>query len=105
MEKTALIKITVTPKSSKSLINVENGHVRVKLQSPPVDGKANEECIRLFAKALGLPKSSIGIVKGEKGRQKIISVDGISSEEAMERLCIKNGSSKPKKNETKKIEI
>ena len=89
MEKTALIEITVTPKSSKSLISVENGHVRIKLQSPPIDGKANEECIKLFAKTLRIPKSSISIVRGEKGRQKLISVDGISFEEAMERLCIK----------------
>lgn len=86
MEKTALIEITVTPKSSKSLISVESGHIRVKLHSPPVDGKANEECVRLFAKALGLPKSSISVVRGEKGRQKFISVRGISFEEAMSRL-------------------
>ena len=99
MEKTAFIEVTVTPKSSKSLISVENGRVRVKLQSPPVDGKANEECIRLFAKALGLPKSSIGIVRGEKGRQKLISVSGISFEEAMERLDVKHRPPKPKKNE------
>ena len=86
MEETALIEITVTPKSSKSLINMENGNIRVKLHSPPVDGKANEECIRLFAKALGLPKSSISIVKGKKDRQKLISVGGISREEVMARL-------------------
>jgi len=86
MEETALIEITVTPKSSKSLINVESGNIRVKLRSPPVDGKANEECIRLFAKALGLPKSSICIVRGKKDRQKVISVGGISREEAIARL-------------------
>ncbi|MCL2025912.1 MAG: DUF167 domain-containing protein [Leptospirales bacterium] len=86
MKKTALIKITVTPKSSKSLISVEDGHVRIKLQSPPTNGKANEECIRLFAKVLDLPKSSINIVRGEKSRQKLISLNGISFEEAMERL-------------------
>ncbi|MCL1911654.1 MAG: DUF167 domain-containing protein [Leptospirales bacterium] len=86
MEKTALIEITVTPKSSKSLISVEDGHIRVKLHAPPIDGKANEECIRLFAKTLGLPKSSISVVKGEKGRQKLISVGGMSLAEVMERL-------------------
>jgi uncharacterized protein (TIGR00251 family) len=86
MKKSAVIDITVTPKSSKSLIVLEEGRVKVKLNSPPVDGKANEECIRLFAKALGLPKSTISIIKGEKGRQKLISVDGFSVDEVMERL-------------------
>jgi len=85
-ENTAFIEITVTPKSSKSLIYIESGNIRVKLSSPPIDGKANRECVRLFAKALGLPKSSISIVRGEKSRQKILSVSGISLEEAMLRL-------------------
>ena len=87
MEKKAVIDITVTPKSSRSTINLEPDNlIRVKLNSPPVDGKANEECIRLFSKALGVPKSAITIVKGERGRQKRLAIEGLSNEDVIARL-------------------
>jgi uncharacterized protein (TIGR00251 family) len=88
MKKTipTFIEVTVTPKSSKSLISVENGEIRAKLHSPPLDGKANGECVALLAKTLGLPKSAVGVARGEKSRRKLFSIDGLSPEEVMERL-------------------
>lgn len=86
-EHRAIIDIVVTPRSSASEVRVEEGAVRVKLNSPPAEGKANEECIKLLSKALDVAKSSVRIVKGEKSRTKRIAVDGLSSEEAMARLA------------------
>ncbi len=87
MAEKATIDITVSPKSSKSMIKVdgENG-IRVYLNSPPVDGKANSECIKLLSKKLHIAKSSINIGQGEKGRKKRIIVNGMSLEEVMELL-------------------
>ena len=76
-----LIEISVQPKSSRSLIKVQDDRIKVFLHSPPVDGKANEECISLFAKALRVPRSSVKIEKGERGRNKKISISGLSAEE------------------------
>lgn len=87
MKKNAVIDIAVIPKSSKSIINLESdGTFRVKLNSPPVDGKANEECIKLFAKTLGLPKNAVSIIKGEKGRRKRLSIAGLTEQELIERI-------------------
>lgn len=89
-EERAVIDIVAVPRSGKSSILFENGGLRVRLNSPPEDGKANEECIRLFAKALRLPKSAVSIIKGERSRHKRLAVSGISSEELAARLRASN---------------
>ncbi len=88
----ALFDVTVVPKSSRSEIRVaEDFGIRVYLNSPPVEGKANEECIKLFAKSLGVPKSTISIDKGEKGRRKRILVEGLDQETGIFLLKKKHG--------------
>lgn len=80
------ISITVIPKSSRSAIMIKDDGVRVYLNSPPVDGKANSECIKLFSKKLRIPKSSITIARGEKGRKKELRIENLTTAEVMERL-------------------
>lgn len=46
----------------------------VKLQAPPVEGKANTELIRFLAKALGCSKSEIVLLRGDTSRQKSLEV-------------------------------
>ncbi len=55
--------------------------LQIKLNAPPVDGKANQELTKFLSKALGLPKSKIQLARGEKSRTKRIAIDGISEEE------------------------
>jgi uncharacterized protein (TIGR00251 family) len=87
MEERAVFDIIVTPKSSRSAISLDEGDlIRVKLNSPPVEGRANAECVRLFSRALDLPKSAIEIIKGEKGRRKRIAIGGLSRGEVLERI-------------------
>jgi len=82
MEKNIIIDITVSPKSSKSLIKInEDKSIKVYLNSPPVDGKANAECIKLFSKKLKIAKSNIKIIKGDKGKHKTIQFYGITRDE------------------------
>ena len=45
-----------------------NGALRVRLQAPPVNGKANEELIRFLAKQLGVPQSAV-TTEGGRGRR------------------------------------
>ena len=75
-----VIGIRVTPRSAKPGIGewrVDPGgrpFLEVRVAAAPADGAANEEVIKLLAKALGVPKSSLAIVSGQSARLKRVEV-------------------------------
>ena len=82
-----IIDVTVTPKSSRTgIVVVDSNMLKVYLNAPPVDGAANEECIRLFSRSLKVPRSQISIVRGQRGRKKCLRVEGLTKEEIFEKL-------------------
>ena len=79
--------VKVHPRAKKDAITGELGDsVKLSLTSPPVEGKANEACIEFFAKLLRVPRSSVSIASGLTSRNKVIRVDGVTSEYVQERL-------------------
>ncbi|MEH1875385.1 DUF167 domain-containing protein [Nostoc sp.] len=69
-------KIKVKPNSKQQKIEEQlDGSLIVYLKSPPVDGKANEELIKLLAKKFDVAKSDIRIKSGLSSRQKLIEID------------------------------
>lgn len=82
-----IVTVKVIPKSSKNSAQLENGILRVHLNAPPVDGKANKALIQLLASIVHIPKSSIEIVRGEKGRNKQIKIKGLSESVFTQRLA------------------
>jgi uncharacterized protein (TIGR00251 family) len=59
---------------------------RLRLAAPPVDGKANEECIVFLAEVAGVAKSRVRILSGLTSRMKVVEIDGITQEEMERRL-------------------
>ena len=55
---------------------MDEGLIKVKINAPPVDGKANEACIKLIAETLGIAKANVRIVSGLKSRTKLVEVSG-----------------------------
>lgn len=85
--KSAVVKIKVATKTSRSKITIdENGEIKVFLNSPPVDGKANLECIKLFSKLLKISKSNVEIETGLKSKNKKLKFKNISSEYLWKKL-------------------
>lgn len=83
----ATLSVRVTPRSGREgIAGYEEGVVRVRLNAPPVEGKANEALARFLAKALGVPKGRVTLVAGERGRNKIVRVEGMTTEMALARL-------------------
>jgi uncharacterized protein (TIGR00251 family) len=75
-------QIRVIPRASKTEIVGElAGAVKVRVTSPPVDGAANEELVKLFAKTLGVAKSGVEIVSGQTSRTKRIRITGVTAEQ------------------------
>jgi len=79
-----IVEVLVVPRASKCAIaGVHDGRLKVTLDAPPVDGKANETLIAFLAKALKRPKRDVTLLRGEKGRQKTVAVNGVSVADVM----------------------
>jgi uncharacterized protein (TIGR00251 family) len=73
--------IRVVPRASKSEIVGEiEGSLKVRISAPPVDGAANEEVVKVLAKAFGVAKSNVSIVSGETSKTKRVRVIGATPE-------------------------
>lgn len=60
--------------------------LKVRVRARPIEGEANEALIRLLAKSLGVPKSSVSVGRGAQSRLKMIVVQGLDDEELRLRL-------------------
>ena len=79
--------IKVHPRAKKDEIAGTVGDaLKLSLAAPPVEGKANEACVRFFAEFLRVPRSSVTIAAGESSRNKVIRVQGLTVAQVEERL-------------------
>ena len=68
--------IKVKPNSPQQKITEEaDGSLTISLKSPPIDGKANTELIKLLAKKFAISKARITIKLGLSSRQKLVVID------------------------------
>ncbi len=75
-----VINIKVEPRSSKSGITGYYGDgLKVKLNSPPVEGKANKELIEILSREFKISKKDIEIIRGEKSKNKVVRLNGVTS--------------------------
>jgi uncharacterized protein (TIGR00251 family) len=85
----ARIAVKVHPRARRSAITGRLGDAwKLDLAAPPVDGKANEECIRFFAELAGVPRSRVRIVTGATGRMKVVEIDGVALEDLVGRAGV-----------------
>jgi uncharacterized protein (TIGR00251 family) len=77
----ARISVRVQPRAARSEITgYREGVLLVRLTSPPVDGRANEELCRLLARRLRTGRRSVEVVRGVRSRDKVLRVTGIDAE-------------------------
>ncbi|CAN5417561.1 DUF167 domain-containing protein [soil metagenome] len=82
--------VRVVPRASKSEIVGElDGALKVRIASPPVDGAANAELIKLLKKTFGVPKSAVEIIGGQTSKTKQVRISTVNSEKFKE-LLLKN---------------
>jgi uncharacterized protein (TIGR00251 family) len=85
----ARIAIKVHPRAKRTAIVGCLGETyKVDLKAPPVDGKANEECVRFIAELLNAPRASVRIVQGAASRMKVMEIEGVDQSEIARRLTI-----------------
>ncbi len=76
----AVFPVRVVPRASRrEVAGVQDGALKLRITAAPVEGKANEECIRLLAEALGVKKAQVTIISGHTARTKTVSVEGLKA--------------------------
>jgi len=83
----ARLTVKVHPRARRSEITGRLGDAwKLALAAPPVDGKANDECVRFFAEWAGVPRSRVRIVTGLTSRMKVVEIEGVPQEDLERRL-------------------
>ena len=71
------VGVHVQPRASKTeIVGLHGAALKVRLQSPPVDGAANEALVSLLADRLGVPRRSIRVAAGATSRAKTVEIEG-----------------------------
>ena len=75
-----VFRIRVVPKASRSEASgIQGDALRLRINAAPVEGKANDECIRLLAEILGVKRGQVAIIAGHTARTKTVAVEGIET--------------------------
>jgi uncharacterized protein (TIGR00251 family) len=83
----ARITVKAHPRAKRSAVAGRSGEVwKIDVAAPPVDGKANEECVRFLAEIAGVARSRVRIVTGASGRLKVVDLEGVAQEVLEARL-------------------
>jgi uncharacterized protein (TIGR00251 family) len=83
----ARIAVRVHPRAKKTGITGKSGDFyKLDLRAPPVDAKANDECVIFLAQRAGVPRSHVRIISGLTGRIKIVDINGVSQRELEDKL-------------------
>lgn len=76
-----IFSVRVIPRSSRSeIVGEYNGALKVKLSSPPVDGAANIELVKLLARVFDVSKSQIEILSGQTSKTKQVKIFGVNKD-------------------------
>lgn len=60
--------------------------LKVRVRARPIEGEANTALIKLMAKALGVPRSTVSLERGGQSRTKMLSITGLSVDDVKARL-------------------
>jgi uncharacterized protein len=88
-----LLDVRVQPRASRNeFAGLVADRLRVRLNAPPVDGRANAALVEFVAEACGIARSRVTLDKGLTGRDKRLRLHGLSSVPAALQTAIGDGS-------------
>ena len=86
-----VLTIKACPRANRTEIaSMDADWLRVRINAPPVDGKANAELVRFFAEQFNRPKRSVEILSGDTGRLKRVKLHGVTEQECRARMACSN---------------
>jgi uncharacterized protein (TIGR00251 family) len=79
---TVIFAVRVLPRASKDEIAGEiAGALKIRLQAPAVEGRANEALIEFLAELLKTSKGAVRILSGERSRIKRVEIRGVTKQQ------------------------
>jgi len=83
-----VLRVRVQPGAGRASVVGRHGDaLAVRVAAPPVDGRANAASLELVADFLGVRKSQVELVSGERGRMKRFRITGIEPDQARDRIA------------------
>ena len=80
-------RVRVQPRSSQeSIVGCWNQALKVRLTAPPLENRANRQLLELLADSLAVPRASIKILSGHRGRLKTVQILTLSRKELESRI-------------------
>jgi len=74
-----VLEVRVQPRASRNEVaGVMGGVLKVRLQAPAVDNRANEALCEFLAELLKRPKSAVRLLAGERSRVKRLEIAGVT---------------------------
>ncbi|MGD9850829.1 MAG: DUF167 domain-containing protein [Nitrospirales bacterium] len=71
------LKFFLQPRAAKSqIMGIHGEEIKIRIQAPPLDGRANEELCRFLSKMMGVPQRFVQIVSGMSSRHKRVRIKG-----------------------------
>ena len=87
---TVIFAVRVQPRASKDEIAGEiAGALKIRLQAPALEGRANEALVEFLAQLLKTPKGAVRILSGERSRVKRLEIRGVTKQQ-IERLFVQD---------------
>ena len=82
------LRVRVIPRAKQNQISeiLEDGTIKIRINAPPSDGKANKALIKYLSEVLNIPRSKIQIASGGKAREKKIEFIGCEVEQIYDEL-------------------
>jgi uncharacterized protein (TIGR00251 family) len=88
-----LLDVRVQPRASRTgFAGMHGDRLRVRLNAPPVDGRANLALLEFVADACDLPQSRVTLERGQTGRDKCLRLHGVAEvPAALQRALAESG--------------
>ncbi|TAH49569.1 MAG: YggU family protein [Chloroflexota bacterium] len=81
--------VKVIPRAKRDeMVGIENDALKIRLNAPPVEGRANEALVKFLAQTLNIARANVEIVRGETSRNKVVRVRNMTAAQVNELLII-----------------
>jgi uncharacterized protein (TIGR00251 family) len=84
------LKVRLQPRAKRNaIVDEREGVLRVSVAAAPVEGQANLALCKLIAKRAGIPRGRVSVVRGERSREKVVRVEGLTASDLRYALGLK----------------